>query len=402
MKDLELEGTLLSWEGVRQIATYFPSLAVLNSSFNQLAALPPTDLGSLTTTLTTLTLEFNDFTSLSDLSALTSLSSLRSLHLKGNSISSICPSSDVSPPVFSASLMYLDVSYNAISTWSFVDALTISVPGLTALRIAHNPIYDNPDIDSEVGTNSTSAGLSQAKGSEEAHMVTIARIPALKSLNFGPITVQDRTNAELFYLSRIAKQLSSVPESEEGTVIARHPQYAALCENHGEPVVVRRDEINPAFLDARLVKIRLRLAGGGGGGGGDGGRDDAETKVMEIPRSFDMYTVQGIAGKLFGLPPLSVRLVWETGEWDPVGGFDEEVDSSDGEGSDSGEALEGSAMETPAAPSSRGEESLEQVEQAESNKTGRWVKREVALVEGPRQLGFCVDGAEATIRVEVR
>ncbi len=35
-------------------------------------------------------------------------------------------------------------------------------------------------------------------------MFMLARLPMLKVLNFSTITVDDRTNAEMFYLSRIA------------------------------------------------------------------------------------------------------------------------------------------------------------------------------------------------------
>jgi hypothetical protein len=95
-------------------------------------------------------------------------------------------------------------------------------------------------------------------------------------------------------------------------------------------------------------------------------------------------------GKLFGLPPLKLRLVWETGEWDPVGGFDEAGDSSEEED------LE--------AEWERKEEagSLDDEMPQLARKGGRWVKREVELKDGPRQFGYCVDGLEAKIRVERR
>ncbi|CRK34866.1 hypothetical protein BN1708_019638, partial [Verticillium longisporum] len=112
----------------------------------------------------------------------------------------------------------------------------------------------------------------------------------------------------------------------------------------------------------------------------------------EIPKSFDVYAVKAIAGRMFAVPPLTIRLVWETGEWDPVGGFDEELgDSSDEED----EGLEADLAVEIEAAKGFGED-------VELRKGGRWVKREVELADGPRQLGFCVDGLSARIRVETR
>lgn len=315
----------------------------------------------LTSTLTSLKLEFNNFTSLADLAGLAGLTALRDLHLKGNNISAIAPDG-TPPPVFPPSLHYVDLSYNNIKDWPFVDNLPKHFPGLTGLRITHNPVYEIPDAESK------------SSSTEDAHMFTIARLASLKSLNFTPITPSDRGNAEMFYLSRIAKQLASVPESAEDTVKAQHPRYAELCEMYGEPDVIRRDEVNPAFLEARLVTVSFHWQGQGG------------RKIAKIPKSFDVYSVKGIAGKLSGLPPLGIRLIWETGEWDPVAGvYDREGDSSDDD------------MDVEEVPTEQANADSES-----GSKPGRWVKREVELKEGPRQLGYCVDGLDVTIRIEPR
>ncbi|OLN81117.1 Tubulin-specific chaperone E [Colletotrichum chlorophyti] len=316
VKELELEETLLNWESLCDIALKFPSLASLSCSLNQLSAIPAVPFGSLVETLTTLTLEFNEFTSFADLASLSSLTSLRNLHLKGNNISAISPAS-VTAPLFPPSLHYLDISYNAVATWSFVDALPSSFPGLTALRFAHNPIYDRPDPDAAGGT--------QTKSTDEAHMLTIGRLASLKALNFTPISTADRQNAEMFYLSRIAKQLASVPEAAEPEILAQHARYAELCDAYGAPDVIRRDEINPNYLEARLITVHFTH---------NSTAQQEVTKTTTIPKSSDIYAVKGIAGRLFGAEPLRLRLVWETGEWDPVGGFDDDDDadySSDGE-----------------------------------------------------------------------
>ncbi|KAF5023299.1 hypothetical protein F66182_4607 [Fusarium sp. NRRL 66182] len=363
VKELSLEETMLSWEEVCHIATKCPSLASLDAGSNQFRTLPTLNYSSLTTTLTSINIEINEFTTLVDISALTVLTSLRNIHLKGNNISAIAPEG-IEGPIFPQSVRYLDVSYNNIQSWSFVDQLPIRFPGLTGLRIGHNPFYDAADA------NAKSAS------SEESHMFTVARLASLKSLNFTQVTPADRTNAEMFYLSRIGKQLAAVPEDAEAEVLSIHPRYAELCEIYGEPNVVRRLEVNPAFLEARLVTVGFHL-------------QDGEEKVTKIPKSYDVYAVKGVAGRLFGLSPLKLGLVWETGEWDPVAGFDEkEGDSSDDE--DAEEERERQGLGTNVA------------EEDTAGKPGRWVKREVELRDGPRQIGYCVDGMDVKIRVEAR
>ncbi|KAL5618694.1 hypothetical protein FOVSG1_000916 [Fusarium oxysporum f. sp. vasinfectum] len=363
VKELSLEETLLSWEEVCHIATKSPSLAALDAGSNQFQSLPALDYGNLSSTLTSINLEINEFTTFVDISTLATLRSLRNIHLKGNNISTIAPEG-IEGPIFSDTVQYLDVSYNNIQSWEFVNQLPKHFPGLVGLRIGHNPFYDAVDADAK------------ASSSEESHMFTVARLGSLKSLNFSQITPADRSNAEMFYLSRIAKQLAAAPEDAEQEVLANHPRYADLCKIYGEPNIVRRLEVNPAFLEARLVTVGFHL-------------QDGEEKVKKIPKSYDIYAVKGIAGKLFGLSPLKLGLIWETGEWDPVAGFDDqEGDSSDEE--DAEEERERKGIDTHAA------------EEDTAGKPGRWVKREVELKDGPRQLGYCVDGVDVKIRVEAR
>lgn len=58
----------------------------------------------------------------------------------------------------------------------------------------------------------------------------------------------------------------------------------------------------------------------------------------EIPRTIGIYTLKGIVGRMFNLRPMSLKLVWETGEWDPVPGLadDDSWSASDDESTDDG------------------------------------------------------------------
>lgn len=385
VRELVLEETLLGWEELCHIASKFSSLNTLSASLNQLSLLTPIPAVSFISTLVSLDLEFNNFTSLTDIAPLTAITSLKNLHLKGNRIRTTSPAPAFEPtPVFTSNLQYLDLSYNQVTTWSFVDALPASFPGLVSIRFSHNPIYDNPELDSQ-GHPKTSTENKGVANTDEAYMLLLARLPNLKTLNFSTITTADRTNAEMYYLSRIARQLAAVPESAEAEVLARHRRWAELCDIYGEPAVVRQQEVNPNFLEARLVTVHFSFVQG------TPSHNGANKITTKIPKSFDIYRVKSIAGRLFGLPPLKLRLVWETGEWDPVAGFDDE-------GGDSSEDEELEAERERQEPEgiSAGESSHA------AGRGGRWVKREVELKDGPRQFGYCVDGLDATVRVESR
>ena len=349
----------MPWEEICSIAQHFLSLKALTVSSNRLTSITST---MLTPNLRSLTLEYNDFTALSDLTPLSAIESLEVLLLKGNRISQISTGDDAKRPVFCAKLKYVDISYNDVKLWPFVDDLAEVFPGLEALRFSHNPIYES--FAEEFGA---------AKSLEEGYMLTLARLGNLKSLNFSKITTPDRTNAEMYYLSKIGKAMAEVPESDESSITSQHKRYLELCEIYGEPVVVRKsaDAVNPNFLDARLIKFTFHMPAGTQ-------EDQTEdiTIEKEIPKSFDIYRVKGIVGRAFKLAPLSLHLVWETGEWDPVAGYEDEENSD--------------------------EEDDEQVKTATGDEKGKWMKREVEIEDGTRQIGFCVDGMEATIRVGLR
>jgi hypothetical protein len=212
-------------------------------------------------------------------------------------------------------------------------------------------------------------------------MLTLARCSKLTSLNFSKITAADRSNAEMFYLSRIAGAIAAVPEADAESVIAGHKRYAELCEKYGEPAIVRTNggEINLGFLEARLISFTFYQPPNA-----RAAQTEKITLSKEIPKSFDVYRVKGIVGKMFGVSPLAVRLIWETGEWDPVGGYEEEEESSDDD-----EKLE------------EDEKTTRHDKQA-VRETGRLMKREVEIEESTRIIGNYVDGLEAVVRVELR
>jgi len=163
------------------VADHFSSLTTLSASYNDFSRL---DSPLCSDTLISLTLEQNAFESLISLSPLTSLLNLKSLSLRGNALSSVHDLDDTAATDstsrelrFSESLEYVDLSYNAISRWAFIDDLRNVFPGLTGLRTSHNPLYEEP-----------AANEGKAMSVDEGYMLTLARLENLKTLNFSNVS----------------------------------------------------------------------------------------------------------------------------------------------------------------------------------------------------------------------
>jgi hypothetical protein len=339
-------------------------LTALTASANQLSEISC----GLPDTITRLTLEHNEITSISALRHLSALPALEHLSLRGNAINTMTHDTTVNFQ-FPPTLQSLDISRNSITSWTFLNYLPTIFPGLTTLRISGNPLYDQPPVPPSI----TAATGSDSKPMtvDEAFMLTLSRFPqTLTTLNYSNITPQDRSNAEMYYLTLIGKELSATTEAEEPTILATHPRYAELCELYTEPTIARAvvsdssgtRAIHPRSVAARLVKMAFRLA-------------SSDNITKELPGSFDSYQVKALVSRLFGLPAFGFKLVWETDEWDPV----EKIDEADWDSEDEAQEQAGPV---------RGGDS-------------RFMRREVELVDSARDIGFLFQGEVGEVRIRV-
>lgn len=132
--------------------------------------------------LVTLNLEGNYFQSLSDLAAMSALPNLQRLVVKHNHISAQASQTSAAgavAPVFSTTLVDVDLSYNAIGDWAFIDKLQDVFPGMTSLRVAHNPLYQ--DLQAIDG---------RPLSADDGYTLTIARLGRLKNLNYSQVGVR--------------------------------------------------------------------------------------------------------------------------------------------------------------------------------------------------------------------
>lgn len=326
----------------------FPSLTSLSAASNEITAIT-TPLP--TPKLAFLTLASNSITSLASIKPLALLPHLATLSLRSN------PLISVSSPDQLLSLTHLDLTSTLLNSFVTISPLTRVCPALVSLLITNTPLSRLPS----------------------AFLLTLARHPALNSLNFSAVKPAERQNAELYYLSAIALELSEASSQEDkDRILNEHPRYPELCAIYGEPTAPKKKDesadIAPGTLEARIVEFTFYSIIDG----------NMVEKKKDIPRSFDVYRIKGIVGRLFGVRPLECKLIWEMGEWDPVGREEDDVWScSEEEGDDA-------------------DQSRSCAEVDDGNSRGKWVKREVELVDGTKDVGFWIDRREARIRVEPR
>lgn len=352
---LGLDDTLLAWPQISTVASLFRGLTTLSVCGNEYDFLTEETLPS---SLKVLHLERNRFTSLEDVKPLASASSLEKLDLRGNQISMIQPQKPRRVS-FPSSLREIDLAYNELNSWVSIDELGAAFPGMASLRISHNPLFQSlQDADG------------RALLPEDGYMLTIARLGTLSKLNFSQVDSKERRDAEVYYLSQINKLLSGSKSGDREALLTEHARYEDLCRIYGESALPSSDTksststVDPRSLEASLITITFKLDAKTAAGA-----KSQEHWIARLPRSFTIYTALSFVARHFGLPPMKLQLVWETGEDDVV---QEELDI------DSEEEDATAAEPRHATPK----------------------QREDTLVPQTRALGTWIETPEAVIRVE--
>ncbi|MCJ1314209.1 hypothetical protein MMC25_007889 [Agyrium rufum] len=432
VEELYLDDTLLEWDQMNHLISTFPSLKRLSLSSNTLLTTPSP---LVCQTITTLNLSHNHISSLQSLQALSGTLSLKSLSLRSNMITSIA--NDLSSSLSFLNIQHLDLSSNLLASIASISHIQPHFPRLESLLTSHNPF------------------TKFLKDPKETHLLTIARIETLTSLNYSTITPEERQNADIYYLTTIAKQLAIVPEHAEANIVkSEHPRYPRLCKLYYTPTIARSDshaitdmntiqeQMKPDNLNiyertpaARLITFDVYLPARTASHSHKSGGAIAECRTLRLPRHITSYRLKAFVGDAFGLPPTKLKLIWETGEWDPIAkGFGRQKfalsspdtvtgtkSSENGQTKSSKEILhEEEDDEKWGPPESDSDEEVSQEstdgarlkkkevltgvskgDDAEERDPLRWARREIELLNGTREVGFWIEGRGAKIRVEL-
>jgi tubulin-specific chaperone E len=258
-------------------------------------------------TITTLLLDFSCFISIFPLcrSVFSLFPSLGTLSLQNNHISVfVSPYQPSKEPIpVSASINSLNLSHNSITDPALISSLPLAFPNLTSLRVSWNPFF-----------------YSTSKSAEDAaFMLTLARLPTLKMLNYSVITEKDRMDGELYYLSVAEKEIEgalrrteSFENDDKKSVLEDWVRYPELCAKYDRENVIDRfyesaksgttpnspekPRYQPRTLGGRIITITFLAP-------------SRQETVLIIPRTIDIYRVKALLtrkiGSEWGLKPLS-------------------------------------------------------------------------------------------------
>ncbi|KAG8863150.1 hypothetical protein FRB96_009332 [Tulasnella sp. 330] len=233
LEELQLNNTSLSVAEVYVLGCVFPLLKHLEIGSCGFESLEWPSKEPAFVRLETLNLASNKISSWASLLRATrALITLQSLILADNAIAEIPwpDKSDLDPSA--SSLQHLSLIQNQIHAWGSIDAMSAWLPKLRNLSIQETPLVEE------------NAG--------DARALMIARLPVLSIWNGSSVSLSERRDSELFYLSSVAKS------SISGDVrIKDHPRWPVLCSQHGTPEAERPS--GPDNLNSRLMELYVQL-----------------------------------------------------------------------------------------------------------------------------------------------
>ncbi|KAI0306717.1 hypothetical protein B0F90DRAFT_1623181 [Multifurca ochricompacta] len=236
LTELQLNGTLMAWQAIVDIVALVPNLKHLEAGYNRLQSLTLHYPGPMKLAPTIINLDCNQLSDWAETcQALLPFQKLDRLILSSNSFKSIPFPTESHDPL---GLTHLSLSSTGISEWSSIDSLNLWCPQLESLSLNRTPL------------------LTDSQMSRVWQQIVIARLPRLRTLDGTSISQRQRIDAELFYLSRIARESYS-SDAARG---ADHPRWVELCEAHGTPDItsVTKDEDNK--LKNHLIEIKASLS----------------------------------------------------------------------------------------------------------------------------------------------
>ncbi|KAL8748356.1 MAG: hypothetical protein Q9184_007366 [Pyrenodesmia sp. 2 TL-2023] len=377
----------------------FPKLQTLSLAFNPLGIRTTSSILSLPT-LTRLDLTSCDITTLESLRFISCTPNLHTLVLRSNPLTSLSTTTTTTPPITFSALRTLDLTSTLLPSLPSLSPIPTTFRLLSSLQTLHTPLQTSHP---------------------SSRLLTIARLPTLTTLNNTPIPARERLNAELYYQNLIANLLlSATTPAQEAQIHAEHPQWQYLCSQHGEPesIIIKRlhhdthlpvnqsptngapaassssttqrkenhqEEYPRMCLAHHLTTFTIHTSP----------PLPPSTHTLTLPTLLTVYALKGLIGRLLSRPPLSLRLILETDEFDPVPASkpaDNDWSCSESSSSEAGDDDD----------DDREGRERNRRERQERKKT-LWARREIEMVDSVRKVADWMDGErEVRVRVEDR
>ncbi|KAF9227719.1 RNI-like protein [Gyrodon lividus] len=228
--ELQLNGTLITWEEFRRVASFMPSLRSVELGYNRIKSL--TAQSSWTIPLLSLNLDGNLLDNWTQMStSLSECTTLQHLILSSNGFRTIPPLNSAPSPL--QGIKNLALSRNELREWRDIDTLCKWCPNLESLRMGSTPLTEDTDL------------------ARHAKQFIVAKIPSLLVLDSTAISARERNDCELFYLSSISKNVSGGDNEKT----QEHPQWVTLCSKHGRPTELSGQNENEDKLRKSLIAI---------------------------------------------------------------------------------------------------------------------------------------------------
>lgn len=217
--DLSLQDTAVAVEDLKMLAPVFPRLESLNLARNQLSDLDPISPAlDLFPRLRSVDLSYNGLTQVPSLN-------VSEINVSSNAINTL--SADTSLPRCTA----LNLGYNLIDSWEPIDKALSVAPNLSALRVNGNPFFESQT---------------------DAHIFALGRVGQITKLNGTTISAQERNEAELYFMSQVAK--NKINYNTESN------RWSQLCATHGPPAIASTTDSHNTIKN-KIIELQLNYNG---------------------------------------------------------------------------------------------------------------------------------------------
>lgn len=247
LEELQIDATLMTWREVKMIARRMPRLERLQMGCNGIVRLVDDDDDEerqvAMPNLLSINLAENCLNDWNDVVQGLSQACprIKTLILSQNQLTSISPQRASSMSTKLESVEKLSLIGNALQNWNDLESLVEWLPKVKDLSIGEEGNYQ----------------FLQSIPKEERRLLVIARLDFLESLNHAIISLFERKDAELFYLSRLEREIDKMTAEE---VNRWHPNWTRLSRKHGKKNAME-SLARPAreTLSSRMIQVRIRL-----------------------------------------------------------------------------------------------------------------------------------------------